>query len=199
MRCPVGQALGDYSLARVGPGDAGVIADIVSGGSGAGSAYFLIGELVVPFSERLAQEIKAKALSKVVARSGLDSGLWIKDGRSFINIRKANPDSTLEGVRIYRFSPTYALESVTDAKEASFQPPDVWTLKDVVRTVLDGDVSRVESSQTSEWHSAVNPDLLSILMVSPERMSLYGLFNYTQHLVDNKQKAERYQIALWKN
>ncbi|HMT80392.1 MAG TPA: LPS export ABC transporter permease LptG [Azonexus sp.] len=159
---------------------------------------FLVGELLVPFSERLAQEIKAKALSKVVARSGLDSGLWIKDGRSFINIHKANPDSTLEGVRIYRFSKNNTLESVTEAKEASFQLPDIWTLKNVVRTVLDGDFSRVESSQNSEWHSAVNPDLLSILMVSPERMSLYGLFNYTQHLVENKQKAERYQIALWK-
>ena len=159
---------------------------------------FLVGELLVPFSEHLAQEIKAKALSRVVAQSGLDSGLWIKDGRSFINIRKANPDATLEGVRIYRFTTKYTLESVTEAKEATFRLPDIWTLRDVVTTALEGDASHVESSQYMEWRSAVNPDLLSILMVSPERMSLYGLFNYTRHLVDNKQKAERYQIALWK-
>ncbi|MFR0657031.1 LptF/LptG family permease, partial [Pantoea sp. SIMBA_079] len=40
--------------------------------------------------------------------------------------------------------------------------------------------------------------LLAALMVSPERMSLIGLVNYTRHLSDNKQKTERYQIALWK-
>ena len=148
---------------------------------------FVFGEVLVPFSERLAQEIKAKALSKVIARSGLESGLWIKDGRSFINIRKANSDSTLEGLRIYRFTPDNALESVTDA-----------ILNGVVRTILDADSSRVESSDSMEWHSAVNPDLLAILTVAPERMSLYGLFSYTRHLVENKQKAERYQIALWK-
>lgn len=159
---------------------------------------FLVGELLVPFSERLAQEIKAKALSKVVARSGLETGLWIKDGRSFINIRKANPDASLENVRIYRFSERYALESVTDAKGANFRLPDVWTLNDVKITALNGDATHVESSASMEWHSAVNPDLLSILMVAPERMSLFGLVGYTQHLVDNKQKAERYQIALWK-
>ncbi len=159
---------------------------------------FLVGELLVPVSERLAQEIKAKALSKVIAQSGLDSGLWIKDGRSFINVRQANPDATLEGVRIYRFTAQYTLESVTEARQASFRLPDVWVLKDVVKTELNGNSSRVESSKDAEWRSAVTPDLLSILMVSPERMSLYGLFNYTQHLLDNRQKAERYQIALWK-
>ena len=159
---------------------------------------FVFGEVLVPFSERLAQEIKAKALSKVIARSGLESGLWIKDGRSFINIRKANSDSTLEGLRIYRFTPDNALESVTDASAARFQVPDRWILNGVVRTILDADSSRVESSDSMEWHSAVNPDLLAILTVAPERMSLYGLFNYTRHLVENKQKAERYQIALWK-
>lgn len=158
----------------------------------------LVGEGLVPFAERMAQEVRAKALSKVIAQRGFESGLWIKDGYSFINIRKANPDATLEGVRIYRFAAENTLESVTDAREANFQSPDRWILKGVARTVLDGDVSRVESSATADWHSAVNPDLLAVLMVSPERMSLYGLFNYTQHLVENKQKAERYQIALWK-
>lgn len=159
---------------------------------------FVFGEVLVPFSERLAQEVKAKALSKVVVRSGLDSGLWIKDGRNFINIRKANPDATLEGVRIYRFSAENTLESVTDAQQASFQLPDHWILQDVVRTILETDSSRVEARKTMDWHSAVNPDLLAILTIAPERMSLYGLFNYTRHLVENRQKAERYQIALWK-
>lgn len=159
---------------------------------------YVFGEVLVPFSERLAQEIKAKALSKVVARSGLESGLWIKDGRSFINIRKVNPDASLEGVRIYRFTAENTLESVTDARQANFQLPNHWSLKGVVRTILEADTSRVESSEMADWSSAVNPDLLAILTIAPERMSLYSLFNYTRHLVENKQKAERYQIALWK-
>ena len=35
-------------------------------------------------------------------------------------------------------------------------------------------------------------------MVSPERMSLFGLVNYTRHLADNRQKTGRYEIAIWK-
>lgn len=159
---------------------------------------FVVGEALVPFSERLGREIRAKAMSTVIAQSGFDSGLWVKDGRSFINIRSATPDAPLEGVRIYKFSNENLLESVTDAEQAVFQSPDLWQLKGVQRTTLEGDVARVENLPGGEWHSNVTPNLLAALMVSPERMSLLGLVNYTRHLSDNKQKTERYQIALWK-
>jgi lipopolysaccharide export system permease protein len=87
---------------------------------------------------------------------------------------------------------------VTDAAEATFVPPGNWVLKGVVRTVLNGNSSRVEHGDEDVWHSAVTPDLLAVLMVSPERMSLLSLLNYTEHLSENRQKSERYQIALWK-
>lgn len=163
-----------------------------------GLLTIVVGEGLVPVSERLAQELRTRALSNVIAQQGFESGLWVKDGRSFINIREATPDARLRGVRIYKFDTANALESVTDVEEAEFNPPAHWLLKGVVRTVLDGDTSRVERADTAEWVSAVNPELLSVLMVSPERMSLVGLVNYKQHLSDNRQKTERYEIAIWK-
>ncbi len=158
----------------------------------------IVGEGLVPISERLAQELRTRALSNVIAQQGFESGLWVKDGRNFINIRHATPDARLQGVRIYKFDAANALESVTEVEEAEFKPPEHWLLKGVVRTVLDGDTARVERADTAEWVSAVNPDLLAVLMVAPERMSLVGLVNYTEHLSDNRQKTERYEIAIWK-
>lgn len=158
----------------------------------------LVGEAIMPFSERAAQELRSRAMSSVIAQQGFDSGLWVKDGRSFINIRTATPDARLEGVRIYRFNEANELESVTDAREGVFMPPDHWRLEGVSSMVLRGDAAHVEECPSLDWRSAVTPDLLSVLMVAPERMSLYGLFNYTRHLADNRQKTERYEIALWK-
>ncbi len=159
---------------------------------------FFVGEAVMPFSERMAQEMRARALNNVIAQQGFDSGLWVKDGRSFINIRTATPDAKLLGVRIYKFDKNNALESVTDAREGNFNPPDFWKLSDTVTMALSGDGAKVERAAAMEWRSAVNPDLLSVLMVAPERMSELGLVNYSRHLTENKQKTERYEIALWK-
>jgi lipopolysaccharide export system permease protein len=44
----------------------------------------------------------------------------------------------------------------------------------------------------------VSPDLLNVLIVSPERMSALKLYQYLQHLSGNRQKSGRYEIALWK-
>lgn len=48
------------------------------------------------------------------------------------------------------------------------------------------------------WRSELNPGLLGVLMISPERMSAIGLFNYIRHLRENQQTTERYEIAFWK-
>ena len=159
---------------------------------------FLVGELLVPASERLAQEMKARAMSKVIAQSGFKSGLWLKDGRSFINIRTALPDAQLHGVRIYKFVEGNVLESVTEAARATFVSSGEWRLEEVVRTTLQDTQSSVDAHDVLVWQSAVTPELLSVLMVAPERMSLYGLWNYHQHLSENRQKTDRYEIALWK-
>ena len=44
----------------------------------------------------------------------------------------------------------------------------------------------------------MNPDLLNVLIVVPERMSAWKLYKYLQHLTGNRQKSGRYEIALWK-
>ncbi|MCL2524145.1 MAG: LPS export ABC transporter permease LptG [Betaproteobacteria bacterium] len=160
---------------------------------------FIVGEALVPYTERLSNEIKVKAMSGAIARQGGVSGLWVKDGRSFINIRMVMPDSALHQVLIYKFDPDNALESVTNADEAHFdKSADVWRLSNVSRTSLFGDSTRVEQLPELGWTSAVTPDLLSVLMVAPERMTLFGLVNFTRHLTENRQQTERYEIAIWK-
>lgn len=88
---------------------------------------------------------------------------------------------------------------MTDAQTAEYAEPGHWLLHNVVKTVLDGDHSRVESSQAGDWHSTVTPGLLSVLLVTPERMSLYGLLNYTRHLTENKQKPSAMKLPCGKN
>lgn len=159
---------------------------------------FVVGEGLVPLAERTAQEIKARALNKAVAQQGFRSGVWIKDGKNFINVRQVEDERTLQALRIYQFSPTNELVSVTDAQTARYTGERLWQLSGVVRTRLDGERAWVERDDAGEWRSAIDPGLLSSLALTPERMSLVGLVDYTRHLSSNHQKAERYQIALWK-
>jgi len=108
------------------------------------------------------------------------------------------PDTRLQGIRIYDFDENAKLRSVTDAQEGVYLPPASWQLTGVVRTVLHGERSEVVRMPDTVWKSALNPDILSVLMVAPERMSLLNLSSYVKHLSENRQKTQRYDIALWK-
>lgn len=158
---------------------------------------FFIGEIVAPPSERAAQQLRLRERGQTVGQD-LRSGLWVKDERSFINVKVVLPDSRLQGIRIYDFDASAKLRSITDAKEGVYVPPASWRLTDVVQTQLQGERSKVVKMPDMEWHSALNPDILAVLMIAPERMSLLHLSAYVKHLSENSQKTQRYDIALWK-
>lgn len=158
---------------------------------------FLVGEIVAPPAERAAQQLKLLGKGRAMAQD-LRSGLWMKDDRSFINVKTVLPDTRLKGVRIYDFDNTARLRSVTEAEEGVYIPPASWRLTGVVRTTIEDERAELVKIPDLEWRSALNPDILSVLMVSPERMSLMHLAAYTRHLAENKQKTQRYDIAMWK-
>jgi lipopolysaccharide export system permease protein len=178
---PTGDFL--YSLAKIG------MAFVV--------LTFVFGEFVAPPAERAAQQLRLTALSKLVAQE-FRSGLWVKDGFSFINVRDVAPDASLKGVRVYAFDEKYRLQSISEAEKGSYVPPDHWQLTNVVQTRFDGEATQVSRHPNLIWQSSLNPDILSVLLVVPERMSLVNLYQYIRHLSENQQKTQRYEIALWK-
>lgn len=158
---------------------------------------FVIGEFVAPQTERAAQQLQLTAKSRLIGQE-FRSGLWVKDGYSFINVREVLPDTTLRGIRVYAFNDQYHLHSISEAEKGSFMPPDYWQLTNVAQTRFEGERALVERHDEIQWQSALNPDIMSVLLVVPDRMSLLTLYQYIRHLSENQQKTQRYEIALWK-
>jgi lipopolysaccharide export system permease protein len=158
---------------------------------------FAIGEWVAPAAEEAAQQLRMRALSAAIGQD-LRSGLWFRDEHAFINVRQARDARRLAGVRIYAFDDGYHLQSITSAARGEYLEQGSWRLSDVVQTRFLPEGPRTTRLAQSEWRTVVTPELLSVLLVAPERMSAWSLYRYTQHLAGNRQKTERYEIALWK-
>lgn len=157
----------------------------------------LFGELLAPLTRQQAERMKLQA-SHVSVAQGFHSGNWIKDGRSFINIREILPDATLLGVHIYSYDSNFRLTHVTAAERATFdRQRRLWNMSHVKQTRLNDTHSETSNQSTIQWHSVIDPSLFNALLVVPEQMSATNLFRYIQHLKSNKQKTGRYAIALW--
>lgn len=158
---------------------------------------FLCGEFVAPPSDRLAQQLRLKAQNAQVSLKEFRSGVWAKDERSFINVKSVLPDTSLLEVSIYEFDERSHLRSITVAERASYLEETRWQLEGVRQTRFDKQGAVVDNRPSLEWRSSLNPDILSVLLVVPEQMSAWSLYQYTQHLRDNHQKTGRYEIAMW--
>jgi len=176
----------------------------------------MIGEFVAPRAERLAQSVRLSAIGSAVAGQ-FRSGMWIKDtlrdaqGQPerlrFVNVGVLQPDASLDRVQVFEFDPDFTLRSVLRAEHAVYQGESRWRLSGIEETLFVAGTtldrvptlqSRIVREATRDWPSELEPDIVRVAMLDPERMSLLGLVQYTRHLKENRQSAERYEIALWK-
>jgi lipopolysaccharide export system permease protein len=178
---------------------------------------FLLGEVVSPPSERLAQQTRLKARGGQISVRDFRSGVWVRDvvkeadgsisAYRFINVRQVSPDVGTKDWRILEFDRDYRLRSVITGDSGTFLPGVGWELTDVVETrvpqissgaSLPTDArTEVTKLPTLTWHSELKPDIFGVLLVQPERMAGWDLAQYIRHLAENRQQTERYEIAFW--
>jgi len=158
---------------------------------------FVFGEFIAPPSDHLAQIVNLKAKNAQITLREFRSGVWAKDEQSFVNVRNVLPDTSLLNISIYEFDPQYRLRSITAAQRAQYESEDKWRLEDVKQTRFNSQGALVFNQPQMEWHTSLNPRLLNVLLLLPEKMSSWDLYQYTEHLRENHQKTARYEIALW--
>ena len=180
----------------------------------------VMSEWLGPYTESLSDRIRMKALGSSY-NSQFKTGVWVKDrlrdadgigpvrpGVRYVNVGKIGQDNEIQNIRMYEFDDAYRLLSIRSAVSGRFDEAGTWVLDDVTETRFKetkqtDPLNPVYSAQTFtqpnvSLDSEVTPDILSVLLVSPEKMSIFSLGSFISHLLDNKQDAQRHSIAFWK-
>lgn len=165
---------------------------------------FAIGDYVAPVSDRTAQLLKARYTGHITVGQ---TGAWLKEKQAYgqyaVNVAELASDGSLRGVRMFEFDNQGLLMSMTKAETATIQDEEAWTLNQVHRTEFNvhGSTSaQIERTTlpTLRWPNRISAEMVSAALLKPERMSTVDLFQYIQHLQNNAQAAQRYEIEFWK-
>jgi len=183
-------------------------------------ATLVMSEWLGPYTENLSDQIRMKALASSYS-SQFKTGVWVKDrlrdedgsgpirpGVRYVNVGKIEQDNEIKNIRMYEFDDAYRLLSIRSAVSGRFDQTGTWILDDVTETRFKetkqaDPLNPVYSAQTIvhpiiSLNSEVTPQILSVLLVSPEKMSIFSLGRFISHLTDNKQDVQRHSIAFWK-
>lgn len=155
----------------------------------------LIGELVVPVSERQAQSLRAEDLQQTISLAG-ESGFWARDGQRFLYVSHVFPGMNLGKVNIYELSDDNKLKQITHAKSAHYIEGK-WRLDNIQQTEFYNDQVVSRKIETEVWERLLNPDLFNVVSVEPDNMSAMDLFTYSNYLKSNDLDSSHYELAFW--
>ena len=153
-----------------------------------------VSEVVAPTTEQAAQTLKLTAKNEQIALR-TKYGFWTRDGDTYLNIREILNSSELKDVSIYEMTKKNELKFATHASSASFVD-NKWELKDILQTTITDKSVDVFKADSLRLDSLINPSLLDIIVVKPERLSILGLASYIQFLDNNGQDATRFMVAI---
>ncbi len=158
-------------------------------------AAVLVGEFVAPVSEQTAQQLRAIAMSEQITLK-TRNGFWSRDGDNFINIRKILPGNRIEDIYVYEFDSNNNLKSSTYAQRAEYIE-DRWQLENIEKSYLTRTGVTQEVQKTESWDALLNPELINLVTIRPQYLTLLELYRYIEYLKSNSQNSLQYQQALW--
>jgi lipopolysaccharide export system permease protein len=167
---------------------------------------FLVGDYLSPMASRQGQLLKARYLGVTISLG--TSGAWLKESQgdrsTVVNVAALSNDGQLAGVRVFQFDAAGRLSGMLMAAQGSFsQDGQYWQLRSVQTDTfkpLDTSNQNIERSvlDSYNWPNSLTEDMVSVALLKPERMATIDLFNYIQHLNNNGQASQRYEIDFWK-
>jgi len=158
-------------------------------------AALLVGELLAPYSEHAAQQMRSLALTEQIALN-TGNGFWSRDGSSFINIRKILPGDQVEDIYIYEFDAEDRLRTSTYARRGRYVN-DQWILEDIEQSVIENEKVTRKDLKLAAWESLLNPGVINLVTIKPDYLTLWELLEYIGYLKQNEQNSQRYVQALW--
>jgi lipopolysaccharide export system permease protein len=164
---------------------------------------FAVGDYLAPVAGRTAQLLKARLEGRI---SIGQTGAWLKERQPYntynVNVGALTPDGDMQAVRIFESDSRGFLVSVTQAPKGRFADDGAWLLDNAERTEFSSgsDVAKVDRVQvpTLRWPTEITPEMVSVALLKPDRMSTIDLFQYIRHLEANGQTSQRYEIEFWR-
>ena len=168
-----------------------------------GVLTFGVGDYIAPWAE--AQAAHWQAESRGNLKLGR-SGAWLKDHavtrqgeRNYaINVGGVGAAGALRDVRIFEFDTDGRLLRRVSAQKVRIEGKAPWALSNVQLTQWDAQTVTQSQLEKMPWPSTLSANVVAAAVLPLTTMSTLDLARYINHLADNEQAAQQYQIQFWK-
>ncbi|MEW6445948.1 MAG: LPS export ABC transporter permease LptG [Pseudomonadota bacterium] len=160
-----------------------------------GLSGMLIGETLGPWGQTAARLMKAEAQGKTLTVQG-EQGLWLREGERFVHADFVTPGGVLHGVRVFEYGADLFLLQASRIEQAEPRA-EGWAARDLSATRFLPDHLETTRQAQANLSALAPPELLNVLVVLPQYMSLTELWRYAGFLDANGLQSAPYWLAWW--
>jgi lipopolysaccharide export system permease protein len=156
----------------------------------------LLGELLAPRLEQLADERKALARFENVSFAGA-GGAWLRDGNLIVNIAERGRGNDFGGMLVFELDGERHLASIARAERASNEADHSWRLGDYAESRFEGERVTGTRAATHRLATGISAAFLQLAAVQPAALSLRELRRAMDYLGRNQLDDQGYRLAWW--
>lgn len=157
--------------------------------------------VVALISEFVAPEIEKKGHFQRMASMefgisfGAETGLWVRDGESFLSVERLLPSGEARGITRYMVD-GQRLSSIVHARHGLYSE-NGWQVEGVTITSFDDDQVVVKKREKQQWQSTLTPEVIASAALAADRLSIRELAEFISYLRENGLASHRYEVAMW--
>jgi lipopolysaccharide export system permease protein len=155
----------------------------------------IIGEVVAPWLEKRALEWRASLMQENISVQ-TRGGLWARDGNTFFQIKNVLSTGIADNVTLYRLDENFRVNEIVVARHAVYQGEE-WQLMDVLNTRFSDGAITTEHVDSIIWRSTLTPEVVGLVSIPPENLSIWDLSGYIGYLRENGLDSGPYELSLW--
>lgn len=155
-----------------------------------------LGELIAPPAEQFARSERTRLLDRQVSIAG-NASTWVKDENRIVNVRELNDQQRAAGVFLFTFDAEHKLESIGRAASARIDARQRWLLQDFRQTRFTEAGVETDAEALAVRTSRLNPEVLSLSVIDPERLGSRELLRYIRYLKDGGLETRTYEVGVW--
>ncbi len=154
----------------------------------------LIGEFVAPKLSAYAENTLnyARSNGAVVFTK---SGVWLREGQSFIGIKIVYSDNSLNDIVKYDVHDG-KLKRISNAKRGVYKNGQ-WRMYEVKHTLFSDDRIFIEHSDEEIWNLSLNPERVEMVSIDKFSLNITALLDYIRYLEENNQDASSYRLKVY--
>lgn len=155
----------------------------------------VIGEGIAPPLQQYASDKRVKLLHRQISLN-TDYGLWARDGETYIHVQRVENDGRLIGITLYQFADKHSLQREITANQAVYNGKN-WLLQTVKEINYGNDTFSVQNLKEMKWTTLLDQDMVNIVAIPPDLLSVWKLNNYISYLKNNNLEYDRYELVFW--